>query len=129
MRGLNRIVIIGRLGADPELRQGKTGTAWCSFSVATNRHRKEGEAWVEETDWHDIRAFGEDAERCHKRLRRGSIVAVDGSLVYETWNDEQGQRRRRPRILASRLQFVSDLKQAPGEPAPEADPTLDVTAI
>src|SRR5688572_27798097 len=106
MRGMNRIVIIGRLGADPELRTAKSGNPWATLSVATNRARKEGDTWIEETDWHEVKVFGEDAERCHRRLKRGSVVAVDGSLVYEAWTDDQGARRRKPKIVASRVQFV-----------------------
>ncbi|MEQ1565883.1 MAG: single-stranded DNA-binding protein [Myxococcota bacterium] len=122
MRGLSRIVVIGRLGKDPELRTGKNGVVWASFSVATNRSRKEGDVWVDETDWHDVRVFGDDAERCQRRLRRGSVVAVDGSLVYEAWTDDQGVRRRKPRIVANRVQFVSDLRPS-DDPR---EPTLDL---
>lgn len=121
MRGMNRIVIVGRLGQDPELRQAKNGTAWCSMSVATNRSRREGEQWIEETDWHDVKVFGEDAERSHRRLRKGSVVAVDGSLVYETWTDDSGVRRRKPKIIATRVQFVAELREV--EDA--AEPTLE----
>lgn len=112
MRGMNRIVIVGRLGAEPELRVSKGNHPWATFSVATNRGRKEGDTWVEDTDWHDVKVFGDDAERAHRRLRKGSVVAVDGALVYETWTDDAGQKRRRPRILANRLAFVADLRPA-----------------
>ena len=110
MRGMNRIVIVGRLGQEPELRVSKNNQPWLTFSVATNRGRREGDGWVEETDWHDIKVFGEDAERAARRLRKGSVVAADGALVYETWTDDAGQKRRRARVLANRVSFVSDLK-------------------
>lgn len=110
MRGINRIVVVGRLGADPELRQAKTGSPWCTLSLATNRSRREGDAWVEETDWHDVRVFGDDASFCHERLAKGSVVAVDGTLVYDAWTDESGKRRRNPRIVATRVQALSALK-------------------
>lgn len=128
-------MLIGRVGADPELRQARNGSAWGSFSVATHRSRKEGDAWVEETDWHDVRVFGEDAERCHKRLKRGSVVAVEGTLVYDVWTDEQGVKRRKPRVVASRLQFLADLRPseavAGDRPAAEEEvreATIDLTA-
>lgn len=128
MRGLNRIVIVGRLGADPELKMGKSGASWCVLSVATGRSQKRGEVWIEETDWHDVRVFGDDAERCQERLRKGSVVAVEGSLIYDAWTDEQGHRRRSPRIAASRIQFVADSKSKgkTNGAEPEADPTMDV---
>jgi single-strand DNA-binding protein len=127
MRGMNRIVIVGRLGQEPEVKQSKSGSAWCSLSVATNRARKEGEGWVEETDWHDVRVFGDDAERCQKRLRKGSVVAVDGSLIYETWVDDQQVRRRKPKIVATRVQFVADLRSETADA--DAEPTLDAGAL
>ena len=128
MRGLNKIVIVGRLGRDPEVMQGKNGTRWCTLSVATNRSRREGEGWVEATDWHDVRVFGDAVARCERRLRTGSVVAVDGQLHYEPWTDDYHQRRRQPRIVTSRIQFVSDLKPV-GPPSaegavPEAEDTV-----
>lgn len=131
MRGMNRVFILGRLGKDPELRTGKTGTAWCSFGVATNRARKEGDTWIEETDWHDVRVFGSDAERCHRLGRKGTLVAIEGSIVYETWTDEAGTKQKRARVMANRIQLVSDLKARDEEPPalaplpPAAEPTTD----
>ncbi|MCA9493673.1 MAG: single-stranded DNA-binding protein [Myxococcales bacterium] len=126
MRGMNRIVLVGRLGRDPELRQGKGGGAFCTFSVATNRSRRDGDQWVEETDWHDVRVFGDDAERCVRRLRKGSVVAVDGAMVYDAWTDDAGHKRRTARVAASRVQFVADLKEgATPDPAPEREPPVD----
>lgn len=120
MRGMNRIVIVGRLGQDPELRVSKGNHPFLTFSVATGRARREGDAWVEDTDWHDVKVFGDTAERASRRLRKGSVVAVDGALVYETWTDDAGQKRRRPRIHAKSVSFVSDLK--PAEASDAADP-------
>jgi single-strand DNA-binding protein len=121
MRGMNRIVIVGRLGQEPELRVSKGNHPFLTFSVATSRSRRDGDGWVEETDWHDVKVFGDDAERASRRLRKGSVVAVDGMLVYETWTDDAGQKRRRPRIHAKSVSFVSDLKPAPaGEEAAES---------
>lgn len=130
MRGLNRIVIVGRLGADPELKVGKSGAVWCALSVATSRSQKRGEVWVEETDWHDVRVFGDEAERCQERLHRGAVVAVEGALVYDSWLDEHGQKRRSARIAASRIQFVQGSKGRPKavEGDADGDETLDPPA-
>ena len=128
MRGLNRIVVLGRLGQDPELRQGKNGSAWTMFSVATNRPRKDGDQWIEETDWHNVRVFGDEAERCHRMLRKGSVVAVDGAMVYESWTDDDGVKRRTARIVARNVTFVADLRAAEAA-EPAAEPTLDVNPV
>lgn len=131
MRGMNRLFLIGRLGQDPELRRSAGGTPWCTLSVATNRGRVKDGAWVEETDWHDVKVFGDDATRCEHRLRKGSTVAIEGSLVYESWTDDAGQRRRKARVIASRVQFVAGLREslpaAVDDAAPEqteAEPEL-----
>ena len=134
MRGMNRIFLIGRLGQDPELRVGKSGAPWGVLGVATNRARKDGEVWIEETDWHDVKVFGAEAEKVQKMGQKGAVVAIEGSLVYETWNDEQGNKKRKARVIASRVQFVANYRRpgdAPGAGAapmviPEAaDPTVE----
>jgi len=113
MRGVNRSVVVGRVGQDPELRTSKAGNPWCTFSVATNRNRKVGEEWVEETDWHRIKVFGRDAEQCQRFLRRGSMVGIEGQLNYEKWTDDEGQKRISPNLLADRVSFLTDLREAP----------------
>ncbi len=112
MRDMNHITLIGRLGKHPELRTSKTGNPWCALSVATNRRRKEGDIWKTETDWHQVRVFGKDAERCEQLLRAGSLVSVEGQMVYEKWQDKEGNTRRSPRIVASRIGFLSDLRES-----------------
>ncbi|MEZ4320167.1 MAG: single-stranded DNA-binding protein [Myxococcota bacterium] len=111
MKGLNKIVLIGRLGSHPEVRQAKAGGAWCSLSVATDRARKEGDEWKTETDWHQVRVFGKDAERCEQMLRSGSLVSVEGTMTYDKWEDEDGKKRVAARILADRVGFLSDLRE------------------
>ena len=112
MRGLNRSVVVGRVGQDPELRTSKAGVAWCTFSVATDRRRKVGEEWVDDTDWHRIKVFGRDAEACHRFVRRGSMIGVEGSMNYDKWTDDEGQKRMTPALLADRVSFLTDLREA-----------------
>ncbi len=124
MRGLSKVILIGRLGADPELRTSREGNnAWGTMRVATNRSRKDGENWVEETDWHRVVLFGRDAERVHQRLRKGDPIAVEGELQYESWEDSTGRKRTTPRVVARRVTFIgaSNRAAAPtGEPVAQA---------
>jgi single-strand DNA-binding protein len=120
MRGINRVFLVGRLGQEPQMRVSKTNQPWCTMSIATERSRKDGDAWIVETDWHDVKVFGDEAERCGKMLRKGSMVGVEGALTYDTWADDAGQKRRRARIASTRVTFLSDLKER-GE-APSAAP-------
>ena len=116
MRGLNRVTLLGRLGRDPELRTSASGTSWATLSLATDRSRREGDGWVEETDWHRVKVFGRDAERSHQRLSKGSLALVEGSISYENWEDKEGVRRTSTVILADRITFV-DPRRASSEPA------------
>lgn len=116
MRGLNRVTLLGRLGRDPELRtSAASGKAWASFSLATDRSRREGESWVEETDWHRVKVFGRDAERCGQRLSKGSLALIEGTLTYESWQDKEGVRRTSTVILADRVTFL-EARRASSEP-------------
>lgn len=108
MNGINKVVLVGRMGQDPEMRVGKTGFPWCTLSVATNRHKKVEEEWVEETDWHRIKAFGRTAELVVDRTAKGSLVAIEGNLIYETWKDANtGENRRRAVVHCEKVTFLS----------------------
>lgn len=111
MRGMNRVTLIGRLGRHPELRTSKAGKPWCTLAVATNRRRKDGEDWKEETDWHRVKVFGDDAERCERMLRAGSMVAVEGTMTYDNWEDKEGNKRVSPQVLARDVGFLADLRE------------------
>ncbi len=105
---LNRAMVIGHLGADPELRSLPSGQKAASFSVATNEPYtdKEGNR-IEHTEWHNIVAFGKLAETCAEYLKKGRQVFVEGRMrtrEFEAKND--GGRRQRTEIVAQRVQFL-----------------------
>ncbi len=130
MRGVNTVFIVGRAGQDPEIRTSKAGRPWLSLPVATHRNvRGEDGEWVEETDWHDIRVFGEQAEHTQQMVAKGCKVAVEGVLSYDLWTDDEGVKRRSTRILANQLRVVGApraeavialAEASPAAPAPEA---------
>jgi single-strand DNA-binding protein len=116
MRGLNSVTLVGHLGRDPELRTSSNGgTSWATFTLATGRARRDGEQWVEDTDWHRVKVFGSQAETCHKHLSKGSLVIVEGSISYESWQDKDGVKRQTTVILADRVTFTPPRRAA--EPA------------
>ena len=100
MRTVNKIVLVGHLGQDPELRAPKNnGRPWCTFSLATGRPRRTDDGWAEDTDWHGVKCFGATAERVSRFLSKGSLAAVEGQVVYEKWTDgrsHHGEDPRRP---------------------------------
>lgn len=111
MRGLNRIIVVGHVGQNPELRTSKSGLPWMTLSVATNRSVKRDDKWEEETDWHKVQIFGDTAERCMRHLRQGSMIGVEGTMNYEKWTDEEGVRRMSARVMADRVYFLNDFGQ------------------
>ena len=108
MRGMNKVVLIGHVGQQPELRVSKEGVPWAALRVATERRRKQGDDWVEETDWHTVKVFKQQAEQCQKWLKPGSVVAVEGTINYDRWKDkETGANRIRSAVVADRVTFIT----------------------
>lgn len=108
MRGLNKVIIIGRLGGDPEERMTGGGTHVSCFNVATDRYRSgNGEGNVERiTDWHRIVAYGKIAETCNNHLRKGRLACVEGSLQTRTWESPPGTKHFTTEIVAARVTFL-----------------------
>ena len=115
---LNRVMIIGRLGADPELRYTQAGQATCSMRIATDESYtdKDGNR-VERTEWHSVVAFQRAAELCNQYLHKGSLVYVDGKLATRKWQDKSGQDRYTTEIRADRVQFLEKRENGPQKPA------------
>lgn len=107
MNGMNKVFLVGRLGAEPELRHSQAGGhPWCTLSVATTHTEREGEGWVQKTDWHRVKTFGRQAEACGQHLHKGSVVAVEGSISYRH-TEKEGQRQLWVDVLADRVDFLS----------------------
>lgn len=112
---LNKVMLIGRLGQDPELKYSHEGTAVCKFSVATAESYTDREGQRQEkTEWHRITAFQKLAETCANYLHKGSLVYVEGSLTTNKWTDKEGQTRYMTEVRASRIQFL-DRKEQGGQ--------------
>jgi single-strand DNA-binding protein len=100
-RGLNKVLLIGRLGADPEIRYTSDGTAVANFNIATNRLVKREDKWEEgEPDWHRIVVWRRLAEVCGEYLRKGSNVFVEGQLRTRSWEDRDGNKRWTTEVIA-----------------------------
>jgi single-strand DNA-binding protein len=112
---LNKVMIIGHLGADPELRYTQTGSPVATLRVATDESYtdKDGNR-VERTEWHRIVVFQRSAENCNQYLHKGSLVYVEGRLQTRKWQDQNGQDRYSTEIRADRVQFL-DRRNAAGE--------------
>ncbi len=133
MASLNRVILIGNLGRDPEVKYMQNGTAVANLSVATN------EAWTdksgekqERTEWHRVVVWGKQAEICGQHLAKGKQVFVEGSLQTRSWDDREGKKRYTTEIRASRILMLgrpegprTEGPRAEAEiPAPESGPEM-----
>lgn len=105
---VNRVILVGRLGKDPEIRSIPSGTSVAKFSLATDERftDKNGEK-QERTEWHNIVAWGKLAEICGQYLRKGKLVFIEGSIRTESWDDkETGVKKYRTEIIAKDMQML-----------------------
>jgi len=107
MAGVNKVILIGRLGADPEVRYTNTGTAVANFNMATsvNFTNKNGEK-TDKTEWHRIVAFGKLGEICGEYLAKGKQVYIEGRLQTREWEDRDGNKKRTTEIIAQTMQML-----------------------
>ena len=112
MSSLNKVVIVGRLGRDPETSYTPGGIAVCGLNIATDESYtpKDGKK-VEKTEWHKVVCFGAQAQNCDKYLTKGSLALVEGSLQTDKWQDKEGNDRYTTKIKAQRVQFLDTKKQ------------------
>ena len=125
MNDINRVIIVGRLTRDAELKYTTGGSAVSKFSLAVNRRRKQGDQWVDEANFFDVAAWGKTAENLNQYLTKGKQVAVEGELRQDRW-EQNGQSRSRVEIFATNIQLLGGGSgsggrggHAPG-PAPES---------
>ncbi|NBC01289.1 MAG: single-stranded DNA-binding protein [Bacteroidetes bacterium] len=114
-RGVNKAIIVGNLGQDPELRYTGSGTAVCNLSVATNESYKDSDGQlVEKTEWHRVVAWARLAEICGEYLQKGSQVYFEGSLQTRSWEDRDGNTKYTTEIKARDMMILSDRGGAGG---------------
>jgi single-strand DNA-binding protein len=123
MRGINKVILVGTLGQDPELKKTNSGTAVCQLSVATNEKWKDkntGEQ-KESTEWHRVVLWQRLAEIAAQYLTKGSQVYIEGKLQTRKWQDKEGQDRYTTEIVGSELQMLGGKgqQQAPEQQAPQ----------
>ncbi|MEY2333702.1 single-stranded DNA-binding protein [Acidithiobacillus ferrianus] len=107
MAGVNKVILLGHLGRDPEMRYQPSGGAIANFSIATSETFKDKEGNKQErTEWHRVVLFGRTAEIAGEYLRKGSMAYVEGRLQTRKWTDKEGQERYTTEIVGDRLQLV-----------------------
>ena len=109
-RGVNKAILLGNLGKDPEVRYTQSGSAVANFSIATTERRKQGEEWVDHTEWHNIVVFGKTAENCGQYLQKGSQIYLEGRIQTRKWEDRDGNTKYMTEVVAFDVQFLSRTK-------------------
>ena len=112
---INRITLLGRLGADPESRSAQSGAAVCNMRIATNHRTKTADGqWEEATEWHRVVCFGRVAESCQLYLAKGRQVYIEGRIQTRKWQGKDGEDRYTVEVLANEVKFIGG-KRADGE--------------
>jgi single-strand DNA-binding protein len=107
MAAINRVVLVGNLTKDPELRHTPSGTAVCNLRLAVNTRRKdETGQWVDKPNYFDITVWGNQGERCAQYLSKGRPVGVDGRLEWREWETPEGNKRQAVEVVADTVQFL-----------------------
>ncbi len=125
---INNVVLVGRLGNDPEMQYTPSGTAITKFRLAVSRPpRRDAPEGADETDWLNIVTFGNVAENCAQYLDKGSLVGIVGRVQSRTWQTSDGQRRYAVEINARNVQFLESRREAErrrgAQQQPAATPT------
>lgn len=114
-RGVNKVILIGNLGQDPELRYTGSGTAVCNLRIATNESYKDREGnLVDKTEWHNVVAWDRLAEICNEYLQKGSQVYFEGSLQTRSWEDRDGNTRYTTEVKAREMMFLDGNRDGGG---------------
>lgn len=112
---LNKVILVGHLGQDPQIAYTQSGRPWVKLSLATSTRIKDQQgAWVDKTEWHKIVAWDKDAEFCSNYLAKGALVMVEGRLQTRKWQDKEGQDRYTTEVVAQRVQSLGGRSQGGG---------------
>ena len=113
MGSVNKVILVGNLGADPELKYTPSNRPVCNLSVATNEVWKDkGGQKQERVEWHRVNVWGDQAETCSKYLTKGRMVYVEGRIQTRSWDDKEGKKRYTTEVVADRVVFLGG--QGPG---------------
>ncbi len=116
--GVNKCIIIGNLGRDPEIRYAQNGMAICKLSVAVTEKVKDGDTWKDQTEWFRCTLFGKTAENAAQYLQKGRQVYVEGRLKTEKYKDKDGVEKTSTELVANQCNFLGGGGEgAPAGPA------------
>lgn len=113
MSSVNKVILLGRLGQDPELKYTNSGTPLCTMSIATSEVWKDQQGQKQEkTEWHRVVVWGKQAENCNQYLSKGSLVYVEGKNETRSWEDKNNVKRYSTQVIATSTKFISTGQQS-----------------
>ena len=128
MSSVNKVLLIGNLGKDPEVRYTKAGKAVASFSLATSeKWTKDGEK-CEKTEWHRITAWDKLGEICGEYLSKGSKIYIEGKLQTRDWEDKDGNKRQTTEIVAHQMVMLDTRSTESGQSKPSSEPQAQASS-
>lgn len=113
MAGVNKVILLGRLGADPEVKYGTSGTPITTFNLATTETWNRDGQKEERTEWHRIVTFGKLAEICGRYLVKGKQIYIEGRIQTRSWEDKDGNKRWTTEIIANQMQMLGSPGDTP----------------
>lgn len=123
---INKVILVGNLGSDPELRSTQSGQSVCTIRIATTSRVKEKDGnWADRTEWHSVVVWGRDAENVHKYCRKGRQLYIEGRLQTRKWQDRDGNERYTTEIVGDIVRFLGGNSQggeAGAGPGPSSSP-------
>ncbi len=126
VRGYNKVLLVGNLTRDPELRYTPNNTAVADLGLAVNRTYQDSQGEMQEdTTFVDVTVWGRNAENCSQYLAKGSPALVEGRLTFDSWENQQGERRTKLKVTAQRIDFLGSGgtdTAAPSQPSVEESP-------
>ncbi len=115
MANINRVVLVGNLTKDPELRHTPSGTAVCKLRIAVNTRQKDAQGnWGDKPNYFDVTVWGNQGESCSQYLSKGRPVGVDGRLDWREWEAQDGSKRQAVEIIADTVQFLGSREGGAG---------------
>ncbi|OGQ18408.1 MAG: hypothetical protein A2138_16340 [Deltaproteobacteria bacterium RBG_16_71_12] len=112
--GVNKVILVGNLGKDPEVRYVQSGNAVCTLRLAVNERRKEGDQWKDHTEWMDVVTFGKTAENAGQYLQKGRQVYVEGRMQTRQYKDKEGHEKWRTEVVANQVLFLGGGERGAG---------------
>lgn len=126
---INKITLVGRLGAEPEVRTLENGAMVAKFGLATSEsYRDKAGEWQEQTEWHDVVVWRALAERAQEYLKKGSLIYLEGKLTHRKWQDKDGNNRKTTEVVGSYYRVMPTASRNGGNYMPSEEPASTMAA-